>query len=344
VEHEFRRAAEARGTRARALSLLRAPLRKMRNSKRQDPVEEVLASLIALHPEVDRAGQNEAISKALAHRSFRVVAKAARLAGERSLHERIPDLLAAWPRFLEDGAKQDPQCLAKAAITSALLALECDEVRFWLAGIRCVQPEPSWGRAVDTAVDVRCNCAMGLVNTRHSRATIELTALLNDPERGVRAGAARAISCGDPDQAEALLRFKVLVGDEDAEVLGACFTALLAIAPEESLPLIATRLSDGDEAVRDLAALALGESRLPQAFDHLLAAWSSAYLSAGQRTVIARAAALLRSEAAFDWLVGIIEKGRTEDATIAADALSVYERNTKLMERVKAAKAARSGR
>jgi len=315
-----------------------------RSKKRPDPAEDALQALNALHPEVDRAAQNEAISQALAHPSFRVVARAAALAGERALHERIPDLLAAWPRFLQDGVKRDPQCLAKAAITAALLALECDDVKFWLAGIHCVQPEPSWGQAVDTAVDVRCNCALGLINSRYSRAIIELTTLLNDPERRVRAGAARAVSCGDPDQAETLLRFKVLVGDADAEVLGECFTALLTIAPEESLPLVASRLRDADDAVRDYAALALGESRLPQALDHLVAAWNSAYLSPGLRTVLARAAALLRTEAAFDWLVGLIEKGRGEDAAIAADALSVYERNEKLMQRVKVAQAARKGK
>src|SRR5690606_29599724 len=142
-------------------------------------------------------------------------ARASALAGERALHERTPNLLTAWSRFLEDGVKQDPQCLAKSAITAALLALECNDVEFWLAGIRYVQLEPTWGRAVDTAVDVRCNCALGLVNSNYRRAIIELTVLLNDPERRARAGAARAISCGDPGQAEALLRFKILTGDED---------------------------------------------------------------------------------------------------------------------------------
>src|SRR5690606_12273497 len=171
------------------------------------------------------------------------------------------------------GVKQDPQCLAKAAITAALLALECDDVDFWLAGIRYVQPEPTWGRAVDTAVDVRCNCALGLVNSRYRRAIIELTTLLNDPERRVRAGAARAISCGDPLQAEPLLRFKIQVGDMDAEVLGECFTALLAMAPEDSMSLVSAHLCNADEAVRDYAALALGESRHPLALDELKAAW-----------------------------------------------------------------------
>jgi hypothetical protein len=55
------------------------------------------------------------------------------------------------------------------------------------------------------------------------------------------------------------------------------------------------------------------------------------------RAVLIRAAALHRTEAAFDWLVSIIETGSRAQAEIAMDALSVYERNTKLLERVRAA-------
>src|SRR5690606_28461308 len=169
----------------------------------------------------------------------------------------------------------------------------------------------------------------------------ELTALLNDPEKRVRAGAARAISCGDPRQAEPLLRFKIEVGDTDPEVLAECFGALLSIAPEESMALVGARLSDKDEAVRDYAALALGESRHPLALDQLITAWKLPFASAGLRGVLARAAALHRSEAAFDWLVGVIGNGTAQDAELAADALSVYERNAPLMKRVADARAAR---
>lgn len=309
--------------------------------KRTAAWEEKLQALQMLPPDAGRAVQNQAISSGLADLHYRVVARAATLAGERALHERTTDLVAAWPRFLQEGVKRDPQCLAKSAITGALLALEYPDASFWLQAMHCRQPEPVWGGTTDTAVDVRRNCAMGLINTGHTRATVELTTLLNDPERDVRAGAARAISCGDPLAAEAVLRLKVLAGDTEAEVLGECFAALLAIAPEQSLPLVSSQLRNKDDAVRDFAALALGESRLPQALDLLIAAWNDAYLSPAMRSVLARAAALLRTEAAFDWLVGLIEKGRTVDADIAADALSVYDRNARLMQRVREAKARR---
>jgi HEAT repeat protein len=308
------------------------------------PWEEELAALNALDPAAERGAQNEAISLALASKHYRVVTRAATLAGERVLHERIPDLLAAWPRFLHDPVKQDPHCLAKAAITGALLALEFDDSTFWLAGMRYRQNEPVWGGSTDTAVDVRCNCALGLAGSGHGRAIAELTALLNDPERRVRAGAARAISCGNPLEAEPLLRFKILVGDADAEVLGECFTALLAIAPEESMALVAQRLRDSDESVRDYAALALGESRYPAALEQLKGAWNGVLVSPELRATLARAAALHRSDAAFDWLISIVETGSERDSGCAADALAVYGRNIKLMERVNLALAARTKR
>jgi hypothetical protein len=50
---------------------------------------------------------------------------------------------------------------------------------------------------------------------------------------------------------------------------------------------------------------------------------------------------LHRTEPAFEWLLGIIETGKRSHADIAVDALAVYERNTKLVERVREALAKR---
>jgi len=92
--------------------------------------------------------------------------------------------------------------MAKQAIARALVSLECQDVTFFLEGIRYQQLEPTWGGSSDSAIDVRCSCAMGLVATGYSRAVAELTALLQDREWRARAGAARAISCGNPREAE----------------------------------------------------------------------------------------------------------------------------------------------
>jgi hypothetical protein len=316
----------------------------MRESKRQKPEDKKLEALNALDPTADRSVQNATIGKCLADKHYRVVARAATLAGERSLRERLPDLLSAYARFLVEPIKQDPHCVAKQAIARALVNLECDNVPFFLEGIRYRQLEPAWGGADDTAIDVRCSCAMGLVSSGYFRAIQELTALLQDPEWRARAGAARAISCGNPREAEALLRFKVLVGDPEPDVIGECFTGLLSIAKEECLPFVASYLADNNDGVRDFAALALGESRHPQAFDHLRTAWDDIHDAESFRVVLIRAAALHRSELAFDWLISIIEHGTPAHADVAVEALSVYERNTKLVERVQAALAKRKPR
>ena len=60
------------------------------------------------------------------------------------------------------------------------------------------------------------------------------------------------------------------------------------------------------------------------------------------RGALIRAAAVHRSEAAFDWLLEIIATGASRHAQAAADALAVYERNARLIERIQAAKARRS--
>jgi len=304
---------------------------------RPRPEEKKLEILGTLDGGADRAAQSAALQPFVADKHFRVVSKAATLAGERSLVDLAPHLLTAYARFLQDPVKRDPNCIAKGAIARALVNLGCDDVDFYLAGICYRQPEPVWGGSADSAIDIRCSCALGLVNTRYSRAIQELTTLLNDSEARARGGAAHAISCGNPREAEAVLRLKVLVGDADAEVIGECFTGMMSIAPLECLPFVATHLSSDSQGIRDYAALALGESRNPRVIEYLRAAWDASGPCGEFPIVLIRAAALNRTEAAFDWLIAIIETGASRHADAAVEALSVYERNTKLSERVKQA-------
>jgi HEAT repeat protein len=303
---------------------------------------KALDALNTLDPTTERSIQSATIRKVLADRHSHVVAKAATLAADRSLHECMPDLINTYTRLLQNPLKRDPGCLAKQSIARALVTLECQSVDFFLEGIRYVQREPVWGGTTDTAVDVRCSCAMGLAASGYPHAVAELTGLLNDPEARARAGAARAISCANPHEAQVLLRFKVLIGDTEPDVIGECFAGLLAIAPNEYLAFVAGCLGSPDEAIREHAALALGESRHPLALQHLRAAWDEPYVAPSVRATLIRAAALHRSEAAFDWLLSIVESGTQTQADIAADALSVYERNSKLIERLRIALAKRT--
>jgi hypothetical protein len=303
--------------------------------------EEKLDELDRL-PAEGKANAFARLETALADRHFSVVAKAAKLAAEGLHYELCPKLAAAYRRLLDKPAKSDPSCIAKKALVRSLVELDYGDVDFYLDGLRYTQMEPVWGGTVDTATEVRTSCAMGLVATGYTRALVELIALLNDAEAPARAGAVRAIACGNRREAELLLRAKVQAGDPEPAVLGECFVALLSVEPDESLPFVARYLTSGDYALREHAALALGESRLDAALPLLEAAWDEPVLSAEFRGALLRGAALLRSDAAFDWL---IEIAGTRDARAAAqviESLALYRQNAKLAARLGAALAERN--
>lgn len=308
-------------------------------------VETKLAALGELDLSSDVAAAQAALRAALAERHYRVVAKAAELAGERLFYDLQVPLRDAYARFLRDPVKTDPNCIAKRAIVRTLVALECSHVAFFLDGVKYRQMEPVWGGSVDTAVDVRASCAMGLVATGYARALHELTPLLTDSEPVVRQGAIRAIACANPREAELLLRFKAGVGDQEPLVMGDCFAGLLSVAPEESLPFISQYLNRGvDDDVREAAALALGESRLEAALPCLRQAWDDEMIMTDFRRALLRAAALHRSEAAFDWLLSLIAESHASVAEPAVRALAIYPHNDRLRERIESVLAQRADR
>ena len=309
------------------------------------PRKSVDEKLAELEDSVAGAEADEVVSvlgKALAERNYRVVAHAAHLAGERLVYDCVPQLIDAFEQLLDNAVKRDPNCLAKKAIMRALYELDCDDADFYLAGIRYSQLEPVWGGTVDTAADLRCSAAMGLVASGYPRAMIEVAALLTDSEAPVRSGAARAIACGNPHDAEMLLRFKVLTGDAEALVIGDCFAGLLGIEPDESVDFVAVYLGSEDDALREAAALALGESRLPRALDRLLEAWDEVFVPEWFRRVLVRAAALHRSNESFAWLVGLAAEVNEKIATEIVEALSIYRHKETLADQLRAALARRS--
>jgi hypothetical protein len=157
---------------------------------------------------------------------------------------------------------------------------------------------------------------------------------LHDADPAARVGAVRAIACGNPREAELLLRCKAQAGDAEPQVLGECFTGLLSVAPEESVPFVAAYLAHADDAVRELAALALGDSRLDGALPPIKEAWSGVLLGEEFRRVLLRAAAAHRSEAALDWLLAIVGEARVPTAAAVIEALAPYKHNARLMQRL----------
>jgi hypothetical protein len=304
-------------------------------------VERKLEALDALAGEKDRAARAEGLAAALADRHYRVAAKAAKLIGGALLYDLVPNLAAAYARFSDKPLKSDPNCIAKKAIARALLDLDYGDVDFWLAALRYRQLEPVWGGSRDTATDVRATSAMALVATGYSRALAAITDLLHDPEPDARAGALRAIACGNPREAELLLRSKVLAGDAEPAVHGEAMGRLLGVAPDESIALVARFLADASPAVRELAALALGESRHAGALAALQAAWADPLPPPELRGALLRAVALHRSDAALAWLVALAAEGDERTAVDVVEALVVYRHNPKLAAELEAALAAR---
>src|ERR1700726_1907985 len=135
----------------------------------------------------------EQLRKALKDRNNYLVSKAAALSGELGLQPLIPDLIAAFDRFLIDAVKTDPQCWAKNAIVKTLKDLGHDDPEVYLRGMRHFQLEPVWGGRNDTAATVRGACALALVACSLDRVGIlrHLVDLAADPEKSVRIDAAR---------------------------------------------------------------------------------------------------------------------------------------------------------
>jgi len=285
---------------------------------------------------IDDAGCAE-LGEALSHGHYRVVARAAELAGERLCYELEPALITAFRRLAALDRRADPGCQAKGAMARALVGLDCLDAAVFREGIRLRQPEPVWGGSIDMAADVRASCAMGLAATGDPRALIDLVALLSDPEHQARSGAARAIACTAPLAAEAVLRQKVLVGDAEPEVIGECLRGLLDIAPEEATAFVAARLDDPSPVVAELAALALGESRLDDAVALLRERWEQTPFKRQRDRVLLRAAVLARTDAAFDWLLELVAAADDATAAFIVTELAVYHGNQALANRLRAA-------
>ncbi len=303
---------------------------------RKDPVEEKRSRLNAAREAPGSEASLALLRKGLSDRVSIVVAKAAELAGELGTSALAPDLLAAFRRFLSDPSK-DKGCLAKIAIAEALTRLEHEEADIFLEGIRHVQREPVWGGTEDTAAWLRGLCGIGLAGCRHPRVLQHLVDLLADPEKPARIGGIRALGgIGGPEPA-LLLRLKLLQGDPEVEVLAEGFRAFLSIEPPgEASTFVARFLDSADEAVSEAAALALGESRYPQALEVLKRSWESARGRSFRRVLLV-AIALLRTGPATDFLVSLLAEESRETRRGALEALGPFLYSDELRERVRTA-------
>jgi len=306
---------------------------------RAPKLEDVLAALRAARADPTSDSSLAEIRKGLGSKHNLAVAKAAAIVGEHELSGFTADLIAAFDRLMADPGS-DKGCAAKAAIAEALYRLGHDDPAVFLRGIRHVQMEPVFGGRVDTAIDLRGACALGLVRMGYRHALVELADLLADREAPARISAARAIAYRGGEDGAPLLRLRALVGDPEPQVVAECLTALLRIAPRQSLAFVTSFLEAKDEALAEGAALALGGARLPEAFP-LLREWAERAIGAGPRRAALLALATLRREEAFEYLLALVRDGSPPMAAEAITALGIYKEDDAIRRRAAEAAATR---
>lgn len=276
----------------------------------------------------------EIIKQALESSSNHLAAAAARIVGEYKLEELEDLLVQAFARFMNNPLKKDKGCAAKIAIAETLFQMGSHQEDLFLQGIRHVQLEPVYGGKEDTAAELRYFSAMGLVRLGYPDVMIELAHLMADKELEARIGAVRAIAYARQEAGVPLLRFKALIGDEDARVVYESFRALLNLSPEDSLCFVTSFFNDEDPTVAESAVLAVGESRLPGALDVLKEGWENT-LDQDFRRFLLLAIAMLRYEEAIDFLLSLIADASQGITLDAIAAMEMYQDEEQIWGRVK---------
>lgn len=274
----------------------------------------------------------QATAAGLRDKNNLVVAKAAVVARELMTTALVSELVTAFERFIDDPSL-DKGCAALTAIVEALQTFAASESAVYLRGIHHVQLEGSYGGSIDAAVKLRCESAFGLVRMGYRDVMWELAALLADEDRECRIAAARGIGHSMADAGLPLLKYKILSGRMDNEVTAECLASLIQINAEKSIPFLAPHLDSPDVALRDAAALALGGTRRPEAFDLLKRSYELR-IDPEFRAILLLAMAMQRIEPAIAFVVSVIASGDGRTAVSAIKALAIYRREEAIRARV----------
>jgi hypothetical protein len=301
--------------------------------------ERELALLEAMSGQLPDAQGIENVRKALGNQNNYLVAKAARIVADFALVSLLPEVLSAFERFFIDPVISDPQCWAKNALVKALVRLDCHDAAVYLRGLRHTQEEPVWGGQSDTAGALRGTCTHALVACDELTTPQLLDLLLEpmvDPDKTVRVEAARAIGHVGGVSAALLLKLRILLGKDEPEVLGACFSALLGMDHGDKpamIALVAGFLNEGEDTATE-AAFALADTHEPAALKALIEArrkgadpWFTAALD--------QAIALTRLPEGVDFLLALVEENPRQAAS-ALEALSGIYRAPEMRVRVAA--------
>ncbi len=304
----------------------------MPNSKRR--FEQKAAELASLADKPLTDNDLVKLQDALLGSNNYLAAQAAAVIAKQQIEELMLELPVAYDYFMDNGTKRDKGCLAKTAIIKALVSLNGYEERMFLDGVRYRQMEPVYGGQADTAADLRSQCLIALLQIGYGDVLFEVVNLLHDEELQCRMTAVSALVAIGNDNAELMLRFKCLAGDDDPKVLDNCFAGLLEINLDRSLSFVAQFIEGEDDVLSESAALALGETSDSQAYTILSDIWQST-VSEKKRTALMLPIALTRQEAAFEFLFETIRKGPEVYAKAAVDACRIFDYDEDFQRRVR---------
>jgi HEAT repeat protein len=286
-----------------------------------DPIEQALDKLATLKTNPPSPELVNELPDFLRNRSNLVVAKAAKISGERRLTALIPDLVAAFHKRMADPQRLDKRCAAVTEIVIALYEMDYIEPDVYRKGITHVQIEPSFGEPVDAAAQLRGLCAQGLVRTSQPDALAAAISLLVDPEPPARIGAVRALASNGGEAGALVLRLKVLTGDREPDVLAECFAGLLTAPSNNVLDFVTRYVDSENDAVAEAAILALGATRSSKAIAILKEKWERT-LPGPLKKVLLLALTTSRNEDALIFLLTQLETAPVSSATEILTALA----------------------
>jgi hypothetical protein len=211
--------------------------------------------------------------------------------------------------------------LGQELLSRALGALEYQDAEVFLRGMRHIQMEPVWGGRSDTAGTLRATCALALVQCR-SLTELDLLAhlveLLGDKDKAVRTEVVRAITQVGSMPASLLLRLRAVLGGDEPEVLGACYSGVLQIEGVSAISWVSRFLAAAGDSAAE-AALAIAGTHSVEGFDVLKECFAKA-ADPWFRSVLLSSIALTRQDAALEFLLDRVE-AESLDAEAAIEAV-----------------------